>query len=305
MPFSMMTYMNHVLTANPNFRRILDSSLDPLDNLLQVAPPGGLNPAQRRAILETLGRIPFDKQQKYANALNYAVQQLHLGVPGIPYGYPVVTRHRRIEYNVGQASWNHMNDTRPDGWFHHVVQLDWRSSNGNIQSLANIWNTERITYQPHPIGPPHRAVLMANTPQTYMFGINQNSHHGFGQDDHFFMHPALMVVYPLAAGVLNARQEYLYSPDQGTTWYEMPGGQFQIDRGIRPPAGGGLPHPLVFFFSKRNNPQTNPGIPFHLEVEYVIGPAPQNPPQTYNEVTGAGLHQPAQMAAHARVIAAG
>lgn len=307
MPFLMLTYMNHVTTANPTFRRIKDSSLDPLNNLLQVAPPMGLNPAQRRNILEALGLIPFAKQQKYANALNYAAQQLNLGIPGIPYGYPIVTRHRRIEYNVSEALWHNLQDRRPDGWFHHVVQLDWRSSNGQMQSLANIWNQERVTYVQNPAGPPHRAAVMANTPQAYVWPANpnQSSHFGFGQDDHFFMHPSLMVVYPLAAGVLNAHQEYLYSPDRGATWYEMQGGQFLIDRGIRAPMGGGGHNPLIFYFSKRNNPQQNPGIPFHLEVEYVIGPTPQNPPPNYADVRGAQLSNPAQMATHARVIAAG
>lgn len=306
MPFVLQTYMNHVTTANPTFHRIKDSSLDPLNALFQVAPMA-LNPAQRRNILETLGLIPFAKQQKYATALNYAAQQLNLNIPGIPYGYPIATRHRRTEYNVSAARWNNLQDTRPDGWFHHVVRLEWRSSNGHLPSLANIWNQERVTYLQNPAGPPHRAAVMANTPQTYVWPVppNQSSSHGWGDDDHLFMHPSLMVVYPLAPAVLNARQEYLYSPDRGTTWYEMQGGRFLFDRGIRAPLGGVGPHPLVFFFSKRNDPQLNPGIPFHLELEYVIGPAPQNPPPNYADVRGMQLDQPAQMAAHARVIAPG
>jgi hypothetical protein len=304
----MMVYVNHIITANPTFHKVKDSSLDPLNNLLQNAPPGGINANAplRRQILETLGVIPYAKQQKYAAALNYAVQQLHLNVPGIPYGYPIVSRHRLVEYEVSEARWNNYQDSRPDGWFHHVMQLEWRSSNGNMQSLAAIWNQERITYLQYPIGPPHRTAIMSNTPQTYIWPPhpNQNSNAGFGQDDHFFMHPSLMVDYPLAAGVLNAEQQYLYSPDQGQTWYEMRGGQFRIDRGIRAPLGGGQ-NLLVFFFSKRNNPMHNTSIPFHFEVEYIIGGAPQNPPQTYNEVRGAQLGQPAQLANYARIIAGG
>jgi hypothetical protein len=303
----MATYLNHVTTANPLFNKIKDSSLDPLNNLLRVAPPGGANPAQRQAILELLGMIPHDKQQKYANALNYAVQHLNLRVPGIPYGYPIVTRHRLHEYQVAEAVWNHDQSRRPDGWFRHIMKLEWRSSNGLLQSLAGIWNRERITYMQHPIGPPHRPVIMQNTPQTFMWPPvpTQSSNLGWGNDDHLFMHPSLMVVYPLVAGVLNAHQEYIYSPDQGQTWYDMPGGQFLVDRGVRPPLNGGLPDPLVFFFCKRNNPQFNLSVPFHFEVEYIIGPAPQIPPQTYNEVQGALTGPSAQLAAHARIIAGG
>ena len=103
MPFVMATYVNSILAANPSFHNIKDSSLDPLNNLLQGAPMV-LNAGQRQQILATLGLIPYAKQQKYTNALTYARQQLALGIPGIPYGYPVNLVHRFNFYEASMAA---------------------------------------------------------------------------------------------------------------------------------------------------------------------------------------------------------
>ncbi|HYI97336.1 MAG TPA: hypothetical protein VEX68_27615 [Bryobacteraceae bacterium] len=61
----MPTYMNHVNTASPHFRRVKRSSLDALNNVLTGLPGGGLNAAQRRQVIATLGRIPHAKQLRY------------------------------------------------------------------------------------------------------------------------------------------------------------------------------------------------------------------------------------------------
>jgi len=300
MPFSMMTYLNHVLTANPTFHNVKDSSLDPLNNLLQGAPMV-LNAGQRQGILERLGLIPYAKQQKYANALNYARQQLALGIPGIPYGYPVSLVHRFDFYEVAPATWGlGPTDNRPDGWFEHSFKITWSSSNGNMQSLANIWNRERVTYIQAAAGPPFSQAVMGQTPQTYTFGVNQNSAGGLSSDNHFFMNPSLMLAYPIAAAVVNANQEYEYSPDGGQTWYETPNGQFIFDRGVRQAVGGG--GGLVFFFSKRNRGPMNTRA-YRFEVEYPIGPAPQNPPQNYAAVLGRGAGQVMALNTYATVIA--
>jgi len=149
MPFVYATYLNHVTTANPTFNRIKDSSLNPLNLLLQGAP-GVLNPGLRQQVLETLGLIPYAKQQTYANALNYALQQLNLGIAAIPYAYPVNLVHRFDSYQVALAAWgNGAMDSRPDGWFEHSFRVSWASSNGNMQSLAQIWNREQVTFIAH------------------------------------------------------------------------------------------------------------------------------------------------------------
>jgi hypothetical protein len=299
MPFVMANYVNLIIAANPTFHNIKDSSLDPLNNLLQNAPMV-LNAGQRQQILERLGLIPFAKQQKYTNALTYARQQLALGIPGIPYGYPVNLVHRYDSYEVALAAWgNGLNDSRPDGWFEHSFRVSWSSSNGNMQSLANIWNQERVTFLQPPAGAPFNNAVMGLTPQTYTFGVNQSSSGGYSLDNHFVMHPSLMLAYPIAAAVVNANQEYEYSPDGGQTWYEISNGQFVFDRGVRQAAGGG--GGLVFFFSKRNRaPNTRA---YRFEVEYLIGAAPANPPANYAVVRGRGTGQLTPLGTYATVIA--
>lgn len=300
MPFSTLTYMGHVLAANPNFKRIKDSSLDPLNVLLQNSPQA-LNAAQRQQVLEALGLIPYAKQQKYQAALNYARQQLNLGIPGIPYGYPVNLVHRFDFYEASMAAWgNGAQDNRPDGWFEHNFKLTWNSSNGNMASLAPIWNQERVTFQLPAAGPPFSNAIMGNTPQTYVWGNLHNSANG-GSDNHFFMHPSLMLAYPVAAASVPAHQEYEYSPDNGATWYVIPGGQFVFNRGVRIALGGAA---LVFYFSKRNRLPHNTRA-YHFEVEYPIGPAPANPPANYNAVRGKGTGQQMPLNTYARVIAQG
>jgi hypothetical protein len=299
MPFSMVTYMGHVMTANPQFKRIKDSSLDPLNLLLQNAPQA-LPAPLRQQVTETLGLIPFAKQQKYAAALNYARQNLNLGIPGIPYGYPVDLVHRFDSYEAGAAQWNNGQDSRPDGWFKHIFDITWTSSNGNMGSLANVWNQERVTFLQPAGGAPFRNAVMGQTPQTYTMGINHSSSGGNCQDNHYFMHPSLMLAYPIAPRIVPANQEYEYSPDNGQTWYVIPRGHFIFDRGVRQAAAGG--GGLVFVFSKRNRvPQNNRA--YHFEVEYPIGPAPTNLPGQYNDVWGKNLCQGMALNTYATVIA--
>jgi hypothetical protein len=298
MAFVMMTYLTHILTANPTFHNIKDSSLDPLNNSLQNLPMV-LNAGQRQQILERLGLIPYAKQQKYANALNYARQQLNLGIPGIPYGYPVNLIHRFHDYEVALAAWgNGVADNRPDGWFEHVFRVSWSSSNGNMQSLTNIWNQERVTFLQAPAGAPFSNAVMGLTPQTYTHGVSQNSAGGHSDDNHFFMHPSLMLAYPIGAGIVNANQEYEYSPDGGQTWYEIQNGQFVFDRGVRNAVNGGG---LVFVFSKRNRaPNTRA---YRFEVEYPIGAAPVNTPANHAAVRGRGTGVSIPLNTYATIIA--
>ena len=299
MAFVYATYLNHVTAANPNFRRIKDSSLDALNLVLQNAPAVP-NPAQRRTILEALGLIPFAKQQFYANALNYARMQLNLGIGPVPYAYPVNLVHRFDYYEVWQAAWGHgPQDSRPDGWFDHNVRVSWTSSNGNVQSLGNIWNQERVSYQQPAGGPPFLAAMIPHTPMIYTAGNNNSSSAGFGSDNHFFMHPSLMLMYPIAAGFVRSNQEYEYSPDAGQTWYQISDGQFTFERGIRLAHGGG--GNLVFYFSKRNRAPWNNRL-CHFEVEYPIGPQPANPPANRAAVSR-GLSQMPPLGTYGTVIA--
>lgn len=171
-----------------------------------------------------------------------------------------------------------------------------------MQSLANIWNQERVTYLQPAAGPPFNAAIMGLTPQAYVFGGSHNSSNGAGDDNHYFMHPSLMLAYPIAAAVVNANQEYEYSPDGGQTWYQTPGGQFVFDRGVRAPIAGGGGGGLVFYFSKRNRMPMNTRA-YRFEVEYPIGAAPANPPANYAAVQGRGAGAQMPLATYATVIA--
>ena len=297
MPFLMPTYINHVNTANPHFRRVKGSSLDALNNILTGLPGGALAPAQRRQVIETLGRIPHGKQLKYAAALNYARTNLNLNIPGIPYAYPVNLTTSLDFYEVARARWGHTPaDTRVDGWFEHSFLIHWDSSNGDRTALAQVWNREEVVFQQNPAGAPFNH-MMAATPMNYVHGIAQSSTHD-GSDNHYFMHPSLMLTYPPALGIVRAHQAYQYSPDQGATWFNIENGEFLFDKGVRFAGGQN-----VFVFMKRNLAPNNK--PFWFEVEYTIGAAPTNVPVHYNNVGGRGSGNQVPLTTYANVISLG
>jgi len=294
MPFNPATFQQHITAANAHFKRHKGSSLDPLLAALTTVVQGIPAPAQIDRIRDTVGRIPYGKQLKYQAALSYLLTSIGLNALPIPYAYPVALRHRFSEFNVGAARWNNGTLNRPDGWFHHVFEVSWSSSNGNMASLASIWNRERVAFQQDPAGPPYVRAIMANTPRTYEYGINGSSDGGRAEDDHYFMHPDLMCKRPLQNAAVSALQQYEYSPDAGASWYTIEGGNFVFEKGVR---GN------VFYFSKRNDAGFNPR-PYHFEVEYAIGPAPNPMPANYNEVWGRALTNPAALGQYAaRIIA--
>jgi hypothetical protein len=163
-----------------------------------------------------------------------------------------------------------------------------------MNDLANIWNREEVIFLQNAAGPPFNHI-MGNT-ANYVFGGGHSSSSGTGADDHYFMHPSLMLAYPLVLGVVQAEQAYQYSPDAGVTWYDIPNGNFTFDKGVKNANGG-----MVFVFDKRNNAALN-NHAFHFEVEYAIGAAPANPPLNYASVWGKNLSNPAQLNAYATVI---
>jgi hypothetical protein len=297
MPFVLATYLNHIQNANAHFRKFKSSSLDIFNALLNGLPGGALNPGQRRQLIEALGRIPHAKQMKYAAALNYAQTNLNLNIPGIPYGYPVNLSTQLDFYEVSSAAWGHgPADFRADGWFEHNFRIHWESSNGNLASLAPIWNREEVVFQHNPAGPPFNH-MMAATPMNYVYGVTHSSTND-GSDNHYFMHPSLMLTYPPAPGLVRAHQAYQYSPDQGATWFNIQNGEFYFDKGVRAAAGGN-----VFVFLKRNlAPNTRA---FWFEVEYPIGAAPANAPISYNTVRGRGTGAQVAPNTYANVISLG
>jgi hypothetical protein len=299
MPFVYATYHNHLTTANPDFEKwglihkssthALNALLVPMDNALPTA-------AERQTIIETLGRIPSAKQTQYQAALAYANVNLGLNLPVIPFAYPVNFRTSLLMFEVAPAQWGHgPADNRPDGWFEHTFQTTWDSSSGNLGDMAQTWNQERVTFLHPPAGPPFNH-MMAQT-VNYTFGTSHSSSGGNSTDNHFFMHPSLMLTYPLVAGIVRAEQAYEYSPDGGVTWYDIPNGRFYFDKGVRNGGGG-----FVFVFEKRNDAAHNNGRAFHFEVEYAIGPAPVNTPLNYGAVHGRGSGAQAVLATYANVI---
>lgn len=297
MPFVFATYREKLIAANPINRAGGDPVLGPLNALLQAAP-AVLNGPQRRQITEALGRIPFAAQQRYIDALGYARQQLRMEICSLPYAYPVDLVHTFDYYEVAEASWGGPMDRLLDGWFSHNMRLTWRSSNGNMASLANIRNRESVTYLQPAMGPPFRAAMLQRTPQVYVRGDNPSSSHGFGSDNHSFMNPSLMLQYPVAPAVIQANQEYEYSPDGGLTWYEIEYAQFEFDRGVRPGPG----NRLYFFFCKRNRRPRNNRV-IHFEIEYPIGAQPPNPPANRDAVHGEGSGRRVVLGTYGNLIA--
>lgn len=259
MPFNYATFDQYVKASNPNISRFKESSLEPLQTRLWQlgAAVGPLTLGQLQPLW---GIVPEDKQKKYAGALGYLKQF----VPGLADAVPSAPKMYYREFRVMRAPLGG-NPTYPMRYY-HVHELQWKSSNGNMQALAKVGTRERVTARTNPAGPPFDPVINAGIPMTFTQGATSaaGAQNGSNFDDHSTGNPALIVGRPLTAGSCISDQVYEYTTD-GITWLPIPGAVYEIEKGVRMSKGQ-----MVFYFRKQTVAPHNPS--FHFEVEYAIGP---------------------------------
>lgn len=292
MPFNFATFQQHLQAANPHYSRFKESSMKPLENLLQNLG-AAVGPQSLAQIQPLWAAVPHAKQQKYVQAATYLKQF----VPALADAIPVSPKMEYVEFKVMfmQLGGNQNYPAR----FYHVHRLTWKSSNGNMTSLATVGTRERVTHRTPPAGPPFDAQLNAGIPMAFTQGADTNfgANTGENYDDHSTGNPSLIVRRPLAAGSVIADQVYEYTTD-GHTWHRIPGADYEIEKGVRMVGGQ-----YRFFFRKQSPPPH--ANRFHFEVEYPIGP--QHPvPGNKIAVIPAGFATAADIRAHtSRVIRLG
>lgn len=294
MPFSMTQFMSLVVAQNRSFGRIKGSSLDPLLAILQA--PNALH--RKAEIANAVAFIPYQKQMKYQQALNYLRIQMPITeIPQIPYAIPVDPKMELDAFKVMMRSYVGGGILNP-GSYHHEFRLSWKSSNGHLASLARCGTRENVKFRSAPDQPPFNYV-QKDTPMQFTQGAttNNGANAGCCIDDHSTVIPSIICTNPRVPGELVAEQIYEYTTD-GTNWREIPGARFLLKKGVRTSGAG-----FVFYFAKTNWAPHNQKT-YRFEVEYPIGPAPAAMPAV-GEKLGRTLATPADISTYGRVVSSG
>jgi len=257
---------------NPNMGRIKKSSLDPIFKLLGDHPRTTLAPQLHDQIQELIHFLPFETHQKYAAALQ-VLEQGGLKICGRPVS-PTMHFARFDEGTYAYVGKTHDGQDKlvnlSPGSLHHVFDFKWKSSTGNMQSLATVWTREHVRFRTPQRNPPFNDV---NPPDMeFYWGETTGATAGFGRDDHSTKPPVLICRYPWVTGACIAEQWYQYSLD-GQTWKNIPEAAYLLHKGVRQSKGV-----WVFYFRKCNWAPHNP-VGFNFEAEYPLGAPISHPPK--------------------------
>lgn len=273
--FKLTEFNTRVTKVNSHFARHKQSSLQPLlDELAKLR--AGPTPLQKKSIQQAIFDIPANKQTKYKKALEYLAQNFGVKICGCPAKPTMELESFRTSgflYHGFDASKKQILNTDdpthvPVESLHHVFDLKFKSSTGNLSSLTKVGTREHIKFRTKPGGPPFNDSL-ADTPQEFHHGVSTSgANTGYGRDDHMTKPPGLICRIPFESGELIADQWYQYTIDSGATWENIPGAAYNIVKGVRKIGGQWL-----FYFIKKNWFVHNK-TPFHFEAEYAL-----NPPQ--------------------------
>ncbi len=255
------------------------SSLDPILDELGTAEKVSCDELKTNRLREMIFDIPYDKQIKYTAALavleqagfvigarptSPSVQFSDFGMCPTEYMGLRKLRDRTMREKVKL-------DT---GSLHLVFWFKFKSSNGNIESLKNVWVREEVRFLQAPSSPPFTDA-MGNT-MHFTMGEGKDNHFGMCKDDHSIKALKLACRWPLQAGQVVAQQWYQYShdfkPGQGGIWHNIPGAAFLLTKGVRKSRGE-----WVYFFHKKNWAPHNQKS-YHFEAEFPIGDAPELAP---------------------------
>lgn len=278
--FDLTEFNSKVAKVNKHLSRFLQSSLEPLQRDL-ARLNGAPTALQRAAIQEHVFCIPYDRQLKYYDALSYLATQTGVVICGRP-ADPVMALayFRANEYlYVGQDEQggdvlsSEFPGAIPVKSFHHVFDLTYKSSTGNMQSLKDVGTREHVKFRTVPGAAPFND-SMADTPMEFFHGVSTSgADSGVGRDDHFTKPPSLVCREPWSTGELVADQWYQYTIDGGKTWANIPGAAYNLIKGVRL----NTRKQWVFYFIKQNWAPHN-RKDFRFEVEYLLH-SPVPPPK--------------------------
>lgn len=268
--------------VNKNLGRFVKSSLDPIMKELGAGPMLTADPARMERLQDLIFHLPHDSQTKYQSALA-VLQQAVLHICGRPCD-PQMEFVRFDQGDFMYVGLEHSGQTKlvnlAPGSLHHVFDFKWKSTTGNMMSLARVWTREHVKFRTSQRATPFNDV-MPNDMEFY-WGQSSTSSSGFGRDDHSIKPPKLVCRFPYVAGENVAEQWYQYSLD-GINWKNIPGAAYLLTKGVRQSGGK-----WVFFFQKSNWAPHNTKR-FVFEAEYPLEPPlvyqPQ-PGQTWNRTNG-------------------
>jgi hypothetical protein len=270
------------LKTNSNLGRFVKSSLDPIFKELGTQPRLMADPARMERLQELIFHLPHQSQTKYQKALA-VLQRAGLHLCGRPCD-PVMEFVRFDHGEFAYVGLDHARNAKlvilNPGSLHHVFDFKWKSTTGNLQSLARVWTREHIKFRTAQTAPPFNDVMPSD--MEFHWGQSNTASSGFGRDDHSIKPPRLVCRFPWVAGENVAEQWYQYSLD-GTNWKNIPGAAYLITKGVRQSGGK-----WVFFFRKSNWAPHNTKR-FSFEAEYPLDPPlayqPQ-PGQKWNRTNG-------------------
>ena len=268
--------------VNKTLGRILTSSLEPLFKELGTQPTLNPNPAQALRIQEAICHIPHDRQTKYQNALNVLkTAGFHIC------GRPCDPTMHFVRFDMGEFPYVGLDHARQPklvilkpGSLHHVFDFKWKSTTGNLQSLARVWTREFVKFRTPQTDAPFNSAMPSD--MQFYWGESNSASSGFGRDDHSIKPPKLVCRFPWVAGENVAEQWYQYSFD-GQNWLNIPGAAYLLTKGVRQSGGK-----WVFYFRKSNWSPHNTKS-YNFEAEYPLDPPlvyqPQ-PGQKWNRTNG-------------------
>ncbi len=252
-------------TVNKHLGRFFASSLDPLFKELGAGPTVNADPIKMAKLQELIFYIPADRQQKYSEALK-VLKDAGLYICGRPCDPTMnFVRFDQGEFmyvGVDERGQDTLATLRP-GSLHHVFDFKWKSTTGDLQSLAQVATREFVQFRTSQQSPPFNSVMPPDI--QFYWGESDSASSGSGRDDHSIKPPKLVCQYPWVAGENVAQQWYQYSLDKKATWHNIPGAAYLLTKGVRQSKGE-----WVFFFRKSNWEPHNTKK-YNFEAEYPLG----------------------------------
>lgn len=273
--------------VNKHLGRFLASSLDPIFKELGTQPTVNADPMKMQKLQELIFHIPADRQQKYSAALDV------LKAAGLYIcGRPCDPSMNFVRFDQGEFAYVGLDHAGKDklvilkpGSLHHVFDFKWKSTTGNMQSLAQVATREFVQFRTSQQSPPFNSAMPID--MQFFWGESDSASSGFGRDDHSIKPPKLVCAFPWVAGENVAQQWYQYSLDRKATWQNIPGAAYLLTKGVRQSKGK-----WVFYFRKSNWEPHNTKR-YNFEAEYPLDPPlvyQPKPGQKWNRTNGSAAN---------------
>jgi len=259
-------FKSEALKVNNRLGAIFKSSLDPILRELGTAEKVSCDPPKAARLQEAIFFVPRDKQILYAGAL--AVLRLA--------GFGIGARPCQLTMKYdefGQNEFRYMgkdgkSKTLKPGSIHNKFKFGFKSSNGDMQSLKDVWVRESISFRTPPLSPTFTAAMGSGA--AFTMGEGKDNHFGGSADDHMVKPLRLVCCWPRSQGECVAEQWYQFShdfvPGGRGVWHNIPQAAFLITKGVRQSRGE-----WVYCLRKSNWMPHNPNR-FLWEAEFPIGP---------------------------------